>query len=463
MALILSGDTDVVFSGIAYSSTDYSDADLEEITALTNVKQIAPISNATRNGNKLVLDSVIDNTELEAAYYINTVGIQAYHPDYNTVIYAVAIATTPGYMPVRTGSDAVTGINLRANITVGNANNVSVTIDPAGTATVQMVTDLDEKKLDGFDELTALTTEMLNDDEIPVGRDGEGFKLTKVELAEAMNTTTGSPTTTSDNPATYDPGVYRLNNAAFNTAYWPIPGLYGIMHVMKTSDDLYKVAHIICSGGGGKSREFFGYMRMTSDTVFYWTEAISSAGGAMSGQLIIDNAYATPMEFRQSAEGGSRDQLIAHATSARSQLGFRQFNPNGTYYEDFYLPQTVPGDNATKVYSILTTKDGAVGSVSVGDSTYISSVSGGYVKLGRLVVFSIGFKAKTNIAQSVPNAISGLPSAVNYGRFLVYDNYTVADFSSPRFANISGTALTIKGAYTANETYYISGAYISAS
>lgn len=104
-----------------------------------------------------------------------------------------------------------------------------------------------------------------------------------------------------------------------------------------------------------------------------------------------------------------------------------------------------------------------VSSVSVGDSTYISSVSGGYIKLGRLVVFSIGFKAKTNIAQSVPNAITGLPNAVNYGRFFVYDNYTIADFSSPRFANISGTALTIKGAYTANETYYISGAYISAS
>ena len=111
----------------------------------------------------------------------------------------------------------------------------------------------------------------------------------------------------------------------------------------------------------------------------------------------------------------------------------------------------------------LLTQAAQVSSVSVGDSTYISSVSGGYVKLGRLVVFSVGYTMSSTISQSVNSAIAGLPSAVGYGRFLVYDNPSTYDFSTPRFANITGSNLAIKGPHTAGDTYYVSGAYISAS
>ena len=111
----------------------------------------------------------------------------------------------------------------------------------------------------------------------------------------------------------------------------------------------------------------------------------------------------------------------------------------------------------------LLTQAAQVSSVSVGDSTYISSVSGGYVKLGRLVVFSIGYTMASAISQSAPGAIAGLPSVLSSGRFLVFDALNVYDFSTPRFANVIGTTITIKGPHTAGDTYYVSGAYISAS
>ena len=140
--------------------------------------------------------------------------------------------------------------------------------------------------------------------------------------------------------------------------------------------------------------------------------------------------------------------------------------------DDYFISQYVNGGTTdtnyyrrkiSTLWTYLNGKASQVSSVSVGDSTYISSVSGGYIKLGRLVVFSVGYTMRAAISQSVPNAVAGLPSAQNAGRFLVYDAQNVVDFSTPRFANISGTGLAIKGPHTAGDTYYVSGAYISAS
>ena len=140
--------------------------------------------------------------------------------------------------------------------------------------------------------------------------------------------------------------------------------------------------------------------------------------------------------------------------------------------DDYFISQYVNGGTTdtnyyrrkiSTLWTYMNGKASQVSSVSVGDSTYISSVSGGYIKVGRLVVFSVAYTMRAAINQSVNNAVAGLPSAVNYGRFLVYDNASTYDFSTPRFANISGTGLAIKGPHTAGDTYYVSGAYISAS
>lgn len=140
--------------------------------------------------------------------------------------------------------------------------------------------------------------------------------------------------------------------------------------------------------------------------------------------------------------------------------------------DDYFISQYVNGGTTdtnyyrrkiSTLWAYMNGKASQVSGVSVGNSTYISGVSGGYVKLGKLVVFSVGYTMRTGISQSVNDAVAGFPSAVSYGRFLVYDTQGVTDFATPRFANIYGTGLSIKGPHTAGDTYYVSGAYISAS
>lgn len=100
-------------------------------------------------------------------------------------------------------------------------------------------------------------------------------------------------------------------------------------------------------------------------------------------------------------------------------------------------------------------------SVSVGNTQYVSSVSGGYIQFGKLVVFSIGYTLKTAISQSVSGAISGLPIALKTGRYLVYDDASTFGITDVPFANVENGVITIKGAHSAGKEYYISGAYIA--
>lgn len=92
--------------------------------------------------------------------------------------------------------------------------------------------------------------------------------------------------------------------------------------------------------------------------------------------------------------------------------------------DDYFISQYVNGGTTdtnyyrrkiSTLWTYMNGKASQVSSVSVGDSTYISSVSGGYIKLGRLVVFSVAYTMRAAISQSVNNAVAGLPSAVSYG------------------------------------------------
>lgn len=84
---------------------------------------------------------------------------------------------------------------------------------------------------------------------------------------------------------------------------------------------------------------------------------LQSTGDTMTGQLAINVSNATPMLFKQTGGGGSQLNLIGFAESNRTQFGFRQFTPDSTYYEDFYIPSTVNSDTATRAYAIYTSKN----------------------------------------------------------------------------------------------------------
>lgn len=188
---------------------------------------------------------------------------------------------------------------------------------------------------------------------------------------------------------------------------------------------------------------------------------VGKTGDTMTGQLQITRVSGAP-SLCLSTNDSYKSEVIPTADSTSARLRFRTYSPGSNYFDDYLLPSTPSGKQSNAPYDILTTKM-SVSSVSIGSTAYINSVSGGYVKLGRVVVFSVGYTMKAPVNQSVPNAITGLPNALNAGRFLVYDDQNVINFATPRFANISGASLSIKGPYTAGTTYYVSGAYISAS
>lgn len=83
---------------------------------------------------------------------------------------------------------------------------------------------------------------------------------------------------------------------------------------------------------------------------------VSKTGDTMTGQLAIDVSNATPVKFKQTGGGGSQLNLIGFAESSRTQFGVRQFTPDGSYYEDFYIPRTTSDATANRGYEIYTSK-----------------------------------------------------------------------------------------------------------
>ncbi len=116
---------------IQTSSTIYTLEQLASLTALTNIKQTAGISSISRiNSASVNIKGALNNTALATGYTVNTIGLYAIDPDEGEILYAVARATQAGYMPPY-NSITSSGILFDFVITVGNASNVTVTVNPA--------------------------------------------------------------------------------------------------------------------------------------------------------------------------------------------------------------------------------------------------------------------------------------------------------------------------------------------
>lgn len=148
MAKLMSGTGTVEFTKLGVSSTTYTDTQLEALTSLTGVKQTAPITNIARNNNASVtVEGAISNEELTVGYYMQTIGLYAKDPDAGEILYAVTNASVAGYMPPfnnRTPS----GAQFKLTTTVGNAENVTLQIDPSAVATIGDINRLETSLTD---------------------------------------------------------------------------------------------------------------------------------------------------------------------------------------------------------------------------------------------------------------------------------------------------------------------------
>ena len=186
MSKLIAGSGTCNFSAIRTSTTVYTQGQLESgLTSLTNIKQSTEISSISRINNTSVnIKGALNNKDLVTGYTVNTIGLYAIDPDEGEILYAVARAIQAGYMPPYNGITS-SGILFDFVITVGNAENVTVIVNPAAVATQADVIEINAKIADlaGYVGYT--------DDDI-VGVEVDYANRTFTRLAGAVGKTPGT-------------------------------------------------------------------------------------------------------------------------------------------------------------------------------------------------------------------------------------------------------------------------------
>lgn len=185
MAKMIAGRGAIDFTKVAASETAYTDAQLEALTALSGVKQTTLVSKVIRTNNVAIqVEAAMTNTDLKTGYYMKTIGLYAIDPDDGEILYGVSNATVPGWMPPYNGL-TVSGAFFKLVTTVGNAENVSLNVDPAAVATIGDVQEL-QKQISDLQSYVGYT----DTDIVGVEVDFKNKKFTR--LAGAVNRTPGA-------------------------------------------------------------------------------------------------------------------------------------------------------------------------------------------------------------------------------------------------------------------------------
>ena len=161
IAKILAGTaTDIDFVSVAASDASYSVDELEGLESLSAIMQESEISRKTRTNEVAVkVETAFSNTDLTVGYHMRTLGLFANDPDEGKILYAATVETSGNcYMPPYNGI-TVSGAYIQLITTVGNADNVSLEVNPGAIATIG--------------DIQYLQTQ-INDIKIFIGLDEEG-------------------------------------------------------------------------------------------------------------------------------------------------------------------------------------------------------------------------------------------------------------------------------------------------
>lgn len=191
--------------------------DLTTLTSLSGIEQTSKITDASVYGNNVIqLSSRFSNTGIATVYYIQTVGIYGQLAGGAETLIAVMTAVTPDEMPVY-DPDSPSAYIFNTQITVQNADAVTMTVNDTGTATVA---DLNRKvDINGGDVSdTVVNTVTASTAEYPVPSAGDSVKtiigkITKF-CADIVNTFTGATSS-----AIGKKGLVPAPSAGQQTAY----------------------------------------------------------------------------------------------------------------------------------------------------------------------------------------------------------------------------------------------------
>ena len=144
----LTGDKTISFSTAKASSYAYpAETNFSELTDLQDVMQsVEPSSAQVINGNIVQATVRFSNEKVENDYLIQTIGLYAKINDGDEILFSVLQAITPDQMP-KQNPVSPTAYIYNIQTVVNQASQITVTVNPAGTATVQDIINLENSKV----------------------------------------------------------------------------------------------------------------------------------------------------------------------------------------------------------------------------------------------------------------------------------------------------------------------------
>lgn len=151
----------IEFTKIALSSRKYAPEEIKNLTTLLDVRQTSLINKVTTESNTVIVESGFDNQELTQGYYIETIGVYGKVSGGKEVLFSVSIADEASYISKYNGITN-SGVILSIATKLSNAENISLSVNPAAYATQGEVNQLTKQlaELDAeVDEIASLIAE----------------------------------------------------------------------------------------------------------------------------------------------------------------------------------------------------------------------------------------------------------------------------------------------------------------
>lgn len=149
IAQALANETPLIFTSAKTSSYSYPvGTNVPALTGLQDVVQsVMPFDSKVLGGNVAQVSVRFDNDGVDQTYRIETIGLYAKIEGGTETLFSVTQATTPDEMPVQSDvSPSAYIYNIQH--TVQNASQITLTVNPAGTATVQDIMDIESPEFD---------------------------------------------------------------------------------------------------------------------------------------------------------------------------------------------------------------------------------------------------------------------------------------------------------------------------
>jgi hypothetical protein len=149
----------VTFTTAQASSHVYpSSTDFEALTALTDVEKTVDINYAgVYSDTTIQISARFDNDGVDTFFLINTLGFFAQLGTDTPILFAVSTAVTPDQMPMF-DADNPSAFIYNMQMTVQNADSINLSVNPAGTVTVDQLNAVVSTINASIGDLSDLTT-----------------------------------------------------------------------------------------------------------------------------------------------------------------------------------------------------------------------------------------------------------------------------------------------------------------